>query len=616
MQRQPHSHTENPLRPSMLPYPVIDMDGPVLAFGGCYSNLEATKAVLREASRLHIPPERIVCTGDVVAYCADALETVRLIRDSGIHVIMGNCEESLGFEAEDCGCGFNAGSACDRLSAAWYAHANAQLDVPSRAWMRDLPRRIDIRMAGIRLAVVHGAADQINRFLFASDGDADFARQLDILGYDGVIAGHCGLPFTRQVGGRLWHNAGAIGMPANDGTTRTWYSLLQPIEGGLAIRHRPLTFDHRSTSAKMRSAGLPEGYAEALLTGLWPSCDVLPAVELAQRARPLAEESIRWTPDAQPATPVATRPALAKFTDPDITASGAPRAVVPLRRLKTLWFNTGTLCNLACTNCYIESSPRNDRLAYLSRTEARRFLTEAAAAHPELEEIGFTGGEPFMNPDLLPMLEDALRSGFRVLVLTNAMKPMQRVKAPLLDLHRRFPGQLALRVSLDHYQAERHERIRGARTWQPTVDGLRWLAANGFDISVAGRMLWAESEAELRLGYGSLYAQLGIALDAHDASRTVLFPEMDDHADVPEITQACWSILGKTPDSVMCASSRMVVQRNGAERASVVACTLLPYDERFELGSTLGEAAQAVSLNHRHCAKFCVLGGASCSSPA
>ena len=93
----------------------------------------------------------------------------------------------------------------------------------------------------------------------------------------------------------------------------------------------------------------------------------------------------------------------------------------------------------------------------------------------------------------------------------------------------------------------------------------------------------------------------------------MLFPEMDAAADVPEITTACWGILGKAPDSLMCASSRMVVKRRGAARPAVVACTLLPYDPQFELGGTLAEAARPVPLNHPHCARFCVLGGAACS---
>jgi hypothetical protein len=218
-----------------------------------------------------------------------------------------------------------------------------------------------------------------------------------------------------------------------------------------------------------------------------------------------------------------------------------------------------------------------------------------------------------MNPDILAILEDALARGFRVLVLTNAMRPMQRLKPKLLDLQRRLGQRLTVRVSLDHYARPLHEEERGARTWQPTLDGLLWLVRGGFTVAVAGRTLWGESEAALRQGYARLFAEHRIPLDANDAQQLVLFPEMDAGADVPEITEACWNILGIAPQSVMCAASRMVVKRKGAAGPSVVPCTLLPYDERFELGATLAEAARPVKLNHPHCAKFCVLGGGSCS---
>ena len=112
----------------------------------------------------------------------------------------------------------------------------------------------------------------------------------------------------------------------------------------------------------------------------------------------------------------------------------------------------------------------------------------------------------------------------------------------------------------------------------------------------------------------TLFAREGFDIDAQNPGMTVLFPEMDTSVEVPEITTACWDILGKSPASVMCASSRMVVKRKGAQSPTVLACTLLPYDAQFELGSTLQEAEQPVSLNHPHCAKFCVLGGASCSA--
>jgi uncharacterized Fe-S cluster-containing radical SAM superfamily protein len=302
-----------------------------------------------------------------------------------------------------------------------------------------------------------------------------------------------------------------------------------------------------------------------------------------------------------------------KFQDPLITAKGEPRARVALKALETLWFNTGTLCNLTCRNCYIESSPKNDRLAYLTIAEVTRYLDEIQQLRLGTELIGFTGGEPFLNRDLPAMLEEALSRGFRAMVLTNAMKPMHKMKPALLGLRERFGDRLTLRVSIDHYGRDVHELERGKRSWTPTIDGLVWLAENGFSINVASRYLSGEPEAELRRGFARLFAKLGIALDADDPVALMIFPEMDATVDVPEITEACWGILGKSPESVMCATSRMVVKHKNALQPSVVACTLLPYDPLWDLGPSLAGASGAVPLNHPHCAKFCVLGGAACS---
>ncbi len=300
----------------------------------------------------------------------------------------------------------------------------------------------------------------------------------------------------------------------------------------------------------------------------------------------------------------------AKFADPLRTADGSLRAVVGLERLETLWFATGTLCNLACANCYIESSPTNDALVWLELAEVERFLGELN----DPREIGFTGGEPFMNPAIIAMLTAALEAGHKALVLTNGMKPMRRHKAALLALRERFGSALTLRVSIDHHTPAVHEAERGPGSWQPMIDGLRWLSAQGFAIAAAGRHLAHEPEAAARAAYAALFAGEGIAVDAADPARLVLFPEMDAAADVAEITEACWGILGKSPSSVMCSASRMVVHRKGEAAARVVACTLLPYDPEFDLGATLAEAAGPVALNHPHCARFCVLGGASCSA--
>jgi uncharacterized Fe-S cluster-containing radical SAM superfamily protein len=304
---------------------------------------------------------------------------------------------------------------------------------------------------------------------------------------------------------------------------------------------------------------------------------------------------------------------LRKFDNPFLTAVGERRAWVNLKGLETLWFNTGTLCNLTCQHCYIESSPKNDRLVYLSATEVAEYLDEIAAGGFQTTLIGFTGGEPFMNPELLAMLEDVLSRGLRALVLTNAMKPMMKCKAALLKLRDGYGDRLTIRVSIDHYGRCVHELERGKRSWQPTINGLIWLARNGFLVHVASRRLSGESEEAIRKGFAALFAEIGVDIDVDDPVALMVFPEMDAASDVPEITEACWGILGKSPESVMCATSRMVVKRKGATRPVVLACTLLPYDPRFELGNSLADAAGAVPLNHPHCAKFCVLGGGACS---
>lgn len=310
-------------------------------------------------------------------------------------------------------------------------------------------------------------------------------------------------------------------------------------------------------------------------------------------------------PQARPIDP-------AKFRDQLRTAKGDARAHVALDRLATLWINTGTLCNLACKTCYIESSPTNDALVYIRLDEAEAFLDEAQALGTR--EIGFTGGEPFMNPDMLAMLRSALARGFEVLVLTNAMRPMRRFDAELDALRAELGARLTMRVSLDHYTRGLHEAERGPRSWDKAIDGVKFLSDHGFRIAIAGRRLAGESEPAARAGYAALFAEHGLRIDAADPAALVLFPEMDETADVPEISDACWEILGVAPSSIMCASSRMVVKRKGATRPVVVACTLIPFDDRFVLGDTLDEARRPVALNHPHCARFCVLGGASCTA--
>ncbi|MDG1532562.1 MAG: radical SAM protein [Paracoccaceae bacterium] len=307
---------------------------------------------------------------------------------------------------------------------------------------------------------------------------------------------------------------------------------------------------------------------------------------------------------------------IGKFVDPKITAKSDTRATVALSNPQTLWFNTGTLCNIECENCYILSSPKNDALVYITADEVSDYLTQLNDRNWGVREIAFTGGEPFMNPEMIEITRRSLAAGYEVLILTNAMRPMMRksMQAGLLELNAAYPGKLTMRISVDHYDADNHDKERGQGSFETTIKGMSWLRDNGIAMAIAGRTVWGENDAQSRHGYADLFARNNFNIDAQNPVMTVLFPEMDESIEVPEITTDCWGILNKSPNDIMCSSSRMVVKRKGADKPAVLACTLLAYAPEFELGETLAEAERDVALNHPHCAKFCVLGGASCSA--
>lgn len=272
------------------------LKGSLLVCGGAYSNLQAFEAMRAEAARRGISADRIIHTGDVVAYCGDARATTEALKTSGIHAIRGNVEIQLGDDAADCGCGFESGSACDRLARDWYAHARATMTPELCAWMGALPDAMIFEIGGVSARVIHGGVAETSRFVFASAPDSVFESEFDAAGANLVIAGHAGLPFTRRIGNRVWHNSGALGMPANDGTPRVWVSVISADAGGLSIEHVPLAYDHDAAAAQMRASGLPEPYAAALTTGLWPSLDVLPPNERAATGRPLNVLAFRLRP--------------------------------------------------------------------------------------------------------------------------------------------------------------------------------------------------------------------------------------------------------------------------------------------------------------------------------
>jgi predicted phosphodiesterase len=256
-----------------------NIDAPVLIFGGIYSNLQAAEALRIIAEKKNIPPEQCICTGDIVAYCSQPAETVDFIRKWGVHCLLGNCEESLANNADDCGCGFDNGSQCDVLSNQWFTFANKKLSSEHRQWFSKLPRHIKFTMNKVSALVVHGSVSSINQFIFESTDKDIFTVEFSLAKSDMVIGGHSGIPFTKKVGNTTWHNSGAIGMPANDGTTKTWYSIISPTQNNLLIEQKKLNYNHNTTVEMMKTNHINDNYTDTLTSGLWPSMDVLPTKE-------------------------------------------------------------------------------------------------------------------------------------------------------------------------------------------------------------------------------------------------------------------------------------------------------------------------------------------------
>ncbi len=253
-----------------------ELRGDVLLFGGPYSNLQASHALLAEARALGIGPERRICTGDVIAYCANPAETLALWRQNA-QITAGNCERQIAAGADDCGCGFAPGSVCEVSSRAWFPHARAAISPQARRALDALPDVTLFVHRDRRYAVIHGGFSDVARYLWPVSPAQAFQQEIDLLQalagpLDGVIAGHCGIAFERRIGAVHWINAGVIGMPPNDGTRQGEYAVL----GRDGLRFARLDYDADGARAAMIRAGLTQGYEQALITGWWPSEDILP----------------------------------------------------------------------------------------------------------------------------------------------------------------------------------------------------------------------------------------------------------------------------------------------------------------------------------------------------
>ncbi len=260
----------------------------LIIIGGIYSNIEAFNKFLSIAQKPIYKNIPIINTGDIFAYFSEPNKAIDLVRKNKIISIMGNCEESIAFDAEDCGCGFKKNSACDLLTSQWFPYSKNNISIKNKQWLKQLPYQIVLNYKSKKYLVCHGSPRKINEFILPSTSK-NIIQNLSI-NYDGVIAGHCGIPFTRYLKNSFWHNSGAIGLPPNDGTKKGWFSIIDL--SNRKIEHKSFTYNHLTTFKKMMKIKLNVHYAKTLKTGYWPSTDIFKKYDLEILKKPIPSKGI------------------------------------------------------------------------------------------------------------------------------------------------------------------------------------------------------------------------------------------------------------------------------------------------------------------------------------
>jgi len=290
------------------------------------------------------------------------------------------------------------------------------------------------------------------------------------------------------------------------------------------------------------------------------------------------------------------------------TAEGHPRGFIHTHALDELWLHTGTACNLACPFCLEGSKPGDNRLQLIRFDDAQPFIDEAVTLG--VKQLSFTGGEPFINKDIVRILDYGLNHR-PCLVLTNATEPLIKRINQLRPL-KELAHPLHFRVSLDHYDASLHDKGRGKGMFAQALEGMRQLHDTGFHLSVANQMIPDMPPNKVAQRFAEVFRNAGLPEDLHRVEFPEFYPP-ETIVSAPQITQSCM-IDFQTETSrreFMCAFSRMVVKQNN--RCRVYACTLVDDDLDYALADTLTESLQIpVSMKHHRCYS-CFKFGASCS---
>ncbi|MGH3888681.1 MAG: radical SAM protein, partial [Pseudonocardiaceae bacterium] len=363
--------------------------------GGTYSNPYALRAFVADARARGA--DRLWCLGDFGAYGAEPEAIWPLLTRNGIECIAGNYELAIGRGDPDCGCGY-ADADDNAFAAIAYDYTLRHTSGEFAAWMRTLATEHRETVDSVAMHLVHGSPLAVNDFWWESlPGDAHRMR-IEASGADVICCTHSGLPWARRFSGAdrdtLVVNVGVLGRPANDGGQHVWYALLDCVDGHATAELVALYYDWQAHAASMRNAGLPEAFTQAVETGWWTTClEIVPPVERSRGRFQLYKSAVPSFAGAQVSWAEA----------PQIPDNGLPvlplfgSALFPPR----LWLYTNFHCNLACSYCSVASSPQARRRE-LGVNRFRELVDDAVAEG--FTELYVTGGEPFLERDLVEML--------------------------------------------------------------------------------------------------------------------------------------------------------------------------------------------------------------------
>lgn len=236
----------------------------VAIFGDIHANLPALEAVFADMNEQHLV--ECYCLGDLVGYATFPNEVVAAIRDRDIPTLIGNYDQGVGNDSDDCGCAYTnpVAEALGKRSIAW---SNRHTTPEHKAYLRALPMQIPLLLGDLRVMLVHGSPRRVNEYLFADRPDSSLERLLDLVEVDVLICGHTHIPYHRVLpSGRQVINAGSVGKP-KDGDPRACYVVLQAESDKLSVEFRRVDYDIERAAQAIEASEMPHEYAQMLRDG-------------------------------------------------------------------------------------------------------------------------------------------------------------------------------------------------------------------------------------------------------------------------------------------------------------------------------------------------------------